>query len=149
MPTSVLDACSLLTFKPHGKSKELLLKAIADFSEISLVEALNNIQEDWKSASDEVRGGIVHKLLPSYLRRAKSDLERKLEWEDRIQDKEVAEGAFLAEKAKLDRLAKEYVIKNRKDLYDMLDSQYKASYSIETCPDPFLAGLALDILRSQ
>ena len=149
LPISVLDACSMLTFKPHGKSKELLLKAMSDFSESILVSALNSIQEDWKSASDEVRGGIVHKLLPSYLRRAKSDLERKLEWEDRIQDKEVAEGAFLAEKAKLDRLAKEYVLENRKDLYDMLDSKYKASYSIETCPDPFLAGLALDILRSQ
>jgi hypothetical protein len=148
LPTSVLDACSLLTFKPHGKSKELLLRAIADFSEISLVEALNNIQEDWKSASDEVRGGIVHKLMPSYLRRSKNEYERKLEWEEKIEDQEIASVAFQAEKAKLDRLAKEYVLENKRALYDSLDGALKSMFDFESCPVQFLEGLALDFLKT-
>jgi len=147
LPESVIEACKNLTFKPHGKSKELLIKSLIEFSEPILVGALNNLQDDWKEATDEVRGGIVHKLLPSYLRREKEDFERRLEWEERLQDKEIAKGAFLAEKAKLDRLAKEYTKDHREELYNSLDENNKKLYSLDSCPAILLEGVAFDWIK--
>lgn len=148
LPPSILNVCQKLTFKPLGRSEEILQQAIKVHSEIILLSALQSIQEDWKEASDNTRGGIVHRVLPAYLRRAKYNWERKLDWEEKIQDKEIAEVAFQAEKDKCDRHAKEYVEKNRRELYDSLDANLKSLYNFESCPEQFLQGLALDVLKS-
>ena len=147
LPTPVLDACNMLTFKPHGKSKELLLKAMVDFSESILVSSLNSIQDDWKSASDDVRGGIVHRLLPAYLRRTAENENRLKEFERKLEDAELAQMTLNAEKAKYDRLAKEYALSHKRELYDSLDKYTRGLFDFEGCPVPLLEGLALDIIR--
>ena len=148
IPESILKACDTLTFKPLGRSRELLLKALEDSSEEVLRQALHNIQEDWKGASDEVRGGLVHKLLPAYLRRALVDEERRVDFEEKLQDAELAQMTLNAEKLKYDRLAKEYAMNNKRGLYDSLDESTKKMFSFEECPMPLLAGLALDYIKA-
>jgi hypothetical protein len=147
LPSSVLEVCNTLTFKPLGRSMQLLLEAIDEYSEDVLVKSLKDIQRDWKEAPDNMRGGLVHKLLTSYLQRSKSEYERKIEWEEKIQDKEIALVAFQAEKEKVDRQAKDYVEMNRRKLYELLDANLKSLYSFEDCPEQFLQGLAFDFLK--
>jgi len=148
LSAGVLKACEVLTFKPIGKSKEILLRAIKDYSEEILIESLNNLQSDWKEASASVRGGVVHKLLPSYLKRSQEAEKRLEDLSAKLQDREMAEGALMAEKAKYERLAKEYTQNHHRELYDSLDESTKNMFSYEDCPIMLLEGLALDIIRS-
>ena len=146
LPTEILDICHKLTFRPVGKSEDLLRNALEKHSAEVLICALRNIQEDWKEADDATRGGVVHRVLNAYLRRARVEVARQADLEEKLQDKEVAEAAFMAEKAKRDRLAKEYAEENRKKVYDSLDESLKQIYSFESCPIQFLSAKALEFI---
>ena len=148
LPTEILDICHKLTFRPVGKSEDLLRNALEKHSAEVLLCALNNIQTDWKEADDATRGGIVHRVLNSYLRRAKMEVARKADLEEKLQDREMAEGAFKAEKAKYERLAKEYTQNHKRELYDSLDETTKRMFSYEDCPIMLLEGVAFDILKT-
>ena len=147
LPTEIMDICHKLTFRPIGKSEDLLRNALEKHSAEVLLCALNNIQEDWKEADDATRGGIVHRVLSSYLRRAKIEVARKADLEEKLQDRDMAEAALMAEKSKFDRLAKEYAKDHREKLYNSLDEINKSFYSLDSCPAALLEGLALDLIR--
>lgn len=150
LPTEILNICHKLTFKPLGKSEELLRNALENNSAEVVLFALENIQHDWKEADDSTRGGIVHRVLNSYLRRSKAEISQKKELEQKLQDKEMAEAAFNAKKAKEDDLAKEYAQKHKRALYDKLPADMKQFYTFD---HPhiinLLSGLALDELNKQ
>jgi hypothetical protein len=113
----------------------------------TLLNATKLFDKRMSNTSIKNKAGLYRLRIERYLSEVIQDSQRKAEFEEKLQDKEIALAAFNAEKAKLDRLAKEYVLVHKKELYESLDEGLKSMFDFESCPVQFLEGLALDIIK--
>ncbi len=95
------------------------------------------------------KAGLYRLRINRYIERVLEDRQRRDDLEKTLLDKDVAEAAFNAEKAKWDKKAKEYADLHKNDLYDQLDDVSKSMFNIDDCPMAMLEGIALDILKKK
>jgi hypothetical protein len=131
----------------YGFNDDSFIEAILDqYTPYIILEATRIFDKRMSNTSIKNKAGLYRLRIDKYIAEALKDQDRKVELQEKLQDKEIAEIAFNAEKAKLDRLAKEYVLENKRALYDSLDGALKSMFDFESCPVQFLEGLAFDII---
>lgn len=113
----------------------------------TILDATKLFDKRMSNTSIKNKAGLYRLRIHRYIVEVISEEERKRDLIEKLQDQEIAEAALMAEKAKFDRLAKEYAKENREELYNSLDEINKSFYSLDSCPAALLEGIALDIIR--
>lgn len=114
-----------------------------------LLEATQLFDKRMSNTSITNKAGLYRLRINRYIERVLEDRQRSDDLEKTLLDKDVAEAAFNAEKAKWDKKAKEYADLHKNDLYDQLDDVSKSMFNIDDCPMAMLEGIALDILKKK
>ncbi len=114
-----------------------------------LLEATQLFDKRMSNTSITNKAGLYRLRINRYIERVLEDRQRRDDLEKTLLDKDVAEAAFNAEKAKWDKKAKEYADLHKNDLYDQLDDVSKSMFNIDDCPMAMLEGIALDILKKK
>jgi hypothetical protein len=132
----------------YGFNDDVFIESILkQFDAELLLEATQLFDKRMSNTSITNKAGLYRLRIHRYIDQVLSDRKRKQGLEEALQDKEMAEAAFLAEKAKWDRKAKEYAEYHKEELYEKLDDVSKSMFSIENCPMAMLEGIALDLMK--
>ena len=132
----------------YGFNDDVFIESILKHFEADLIlEATQLFDKRMSNTSITNKAGLYRLRINRYIEQVISDRQRKKGLEEALQDKEMAEAAFMAEKAKWDRKAKEYALDHKQELYDQLDDTTKHMFEFENIPVAILEGLALDIIK--
>ena len=131
-------------FNDDSFIENLLINYKADL----LLEATQLFDKRMSNTSIKNKAGLYRLRIDRYVTEVVTDRKRRTELKEALHLEEVAEAAFQAEKTVLEKLAKELISESRQKVYDRLDDTIKDMYTVGDCPEPFLLGMALDIIKN-
>ena len=134
----------------YGFNDDSFIEALLIKYEATLfLEATQLFDRRMSNTSIKNKAGLYRLRIVRYVAEVITDRKRKKELELQLQNKEVAEAAFMAEKSIIDRDAIDYVKSHREEVYELLDEVQKEMYDLESCPDALLNAVALDIVMER